>query len=101
MPYVLGDSGDIAAIVWGTHDPLVVPPAADKNNKILWVARVGALGGSLHIHATLANTGQVVRRTVEGGPGPSIIDLPSAGCWSFELTWGSHHDDLRLGYAAG
>jgi hypothetical protein len=96
MPYVLGNRGDIAAIVWG---PLVVPPAADKNNKILWVARVGALGGSLRIQAHLVSTGQVVHRTVEGGPGPSIIDLPSPGCWSFDLTWGSHHDHLQLGYA--
>ncbi len=100
MPYVLSDRGDIAAIVWAAHRPLVVPPAANKNNKILWVARVGALEGPLQIRATLAGTGQTVTRTVDAAPGPSIIDLPSPGCWSFELTWGTHHDHLVLGYAS-
>lgn len=35
VPYVLGDGGDIAAIVWVSHHPLAAPPAAGKNNKIL------------------------------------------------------------------
>lgn len=100
MPYVLGDHGDIAAILWDPHHPLVAPPAVDKSNKILWVARVGAAEGPLLIRATSANTGRTVTRTVGGAPGPSIIDLPSAGCWSFELSWGSHRDHLMLGYAA-
>src|SRR5687768_1745312 len=87
VPYVLGDNGDMAAIVWATHHPLAAPPAAGKNNKILWVARVGAAEGPLQIRAVLEGTGQTVSRTVEPAPGPSIIDLPSPGCWSFDLTW--------------
>ena len=98
---MLGDGGDIAAILWATHHPLVSPPAAHRSNKILWVARVGATEGPLEIRATLVSTGETVTRTVEGAPGPSTIDLPSAGCWSLELTWGSHQDHLMLGYAAG
>jgi hypothetical protein len=101
VPYVLGDRGDLVAIVWGTHHPLVAPPAVSRNNKILWVARVGADAGPLRIRATLASTGQTVTRTVFAAPGPSIIDLPAAGCWSLELTWGSHDDHLVLGYAPG
>ena len=98
MPYVLGDRGDIVAILWAEHDPLVVPPAADRNNKILWAARVSS-GGSLQIKARLAGSGRTVTRTVEGGPGPSIIDLPEAGCWSVDLSWGRYHDHLQLEYA--
>lgn len=90
----------MAAIVWGSHQPLVVPPAPDKNNKILWVARVGSVAGPLQLRATLASTGQTVTRTIGPAPGPSIVDLPTPGCWSFDLTWGSHHDHLRLGYAS-
>jgi hypothetical protein len=98
MPYVLSDRGDIVAILWATHDPLVVPPAADRNNKILWVSRLGwTLGAPLQIHAALAD--RTVTRTVDGGPGPSIIDLPASGCWSLDLTWGNNHDHLDLGYA--
>ena len=99
MPYVLGDRGQIVAILWADHDPLVVPPAADRNNKILWVARAGS-GGSLRIDAHLLGAGRSVTRTVDGGPGPSIIDLPEPGCWSLDLTWGRQHDHLQLEYAS-
>jgi len=98
MPYAMGDMGDIVAILWSEHDPLVVPPAPDRNNKILWVARVGS-AGPLHIRAQLRGSGESVTRTVDGGPGPSIIDLPTAGCWSFSVTWGGQQDHLRLEYA--
>ena len=101
VPYVLSDKGDITAIVWVSQHPLSAPPVAGKNNKILWVAKVGAAEGPLQIRASLEGTGQTVSRTVDPAPGPSIIDLPSPGCWSFDLTWGSHHDHMQLGYAAG
>lgn len=91
----------MAAIVWSSHRPLTAPPAADKNNKILWVARVGGADGPLQIRAVLEGTGQTVERRVEPAPGPSIIDLPSPGCWSFDLTWGRHHDHLQLEYVSG
>ena len=100
MPHVLGDQGDMVAILWGLHHPLAAPPAADRNNKILWVARIGAAAGPLQIRATSEDTGHIVRRTVGSAPGPSIIDLPSPGCWSFDLSWGRHHDHMQLGYAA-
>jgi hypothetical protein len=99
VSYVLGDGGDMAAIVWDAHRPLTVPPTVGRTNKILWVARVGAAQGPLRIRATSASTGETVTRTVAGSPGPSSIDLPAAGCWSFDLTWGSHQDHLVLGYA--
>lgn len=101
MPHVLSDGGDIVAILWAAHDSLVAPPAADRNNKILWVPRVSSpVGAPLEIHATLNGTGQTATRTVDGGPGPSIVDLPSPGCWSIDLTWGDHHDHLELEYVA-
>jgi len=100
MPYVLGDRGDIVAILWAVHDPLVVPPATDRNNKILWVSRVSSRGGPLRIQATLAGHGTPVTRMVEGGPGPSIIDLPAPGCWSLDLSWGGNQDHLQLEYVS-
>ncbi len=99
VPFVMGDKGDIVAILWAEHDPLVVPPAADRNNKILWAARRSS-GGPLRIEAVLTDSGESVTRTVDGGPGPSIIDLPAPGCWSFDLTWGEQHDTLELEYAS-
>lgn len=100
VPYVLSDAGDIVAILWATHDPLVAPPVAGRNNKILWVPRVASpVGTPLQIRATLTATGMTATRAVEGGLGPSTIDLPAPGCWSLDLTWGDHHDHLELAYA--
>jgi hypothetical protein len=45
--------------------------------------------------------GVPVRREVDGGPGPSIINLPSAGCWRLSLTWSGHRDQLDLRYRVG
>jgi hypothetical protein len=101
MPYVMGDRGDIVAILWANHNPLHAPPLATVSNKILWVSRMApGTFTPLRIRATLDATGQTVTRQVAGGPGPSIIDLPAAGCWSLSLSWSGRHDHLALRYAA-
>jgi hypothetical protein len=105
MPYVLGAKGAIAAIVWA--DPLVSPPARDYNNKILWVSRTPLQlgGGDLRISAQRIDggksVGSPVARSVQGGPGPSIIDLPAAGCWRLSLSWSGHTDTMDLRYSPG
>jgi hypothetical protein len=103
MPYVLGKTGKIAAIQWA--DPLVSPPSTRYNNKILWVSRRPSVPGSdLQISAQklIGDTpvGRLVHRTVTGGPGPSIINLPSAGCWQLKLRWSGRSDTLDLRYVA-
>ena len=40
MPYVLGARGDIVAVLWAQHDPLVTPAPPDRDNKILWVSKL-------------------------------------------------------------
>jgi len=102
VPYVMSDRGDIVAILWADHNPLHAPPLPNVSNKILWVSRVnqGAFT-PLRIQATLNGANQTVTRQVAGGPGPSIIDLPAAGCWSVNLSWSGHHDHLALRYSAG
>ncbi len=103
-PYVLGQRGDIIAILFG--QPLTAPPAGDHNNKILWVSGPQIDGTTttappdLRIVATLADGTETVTRTVAGGPGPSIVDLPRAGCWHLTLRWSGHTDSLDLAYAA-
>jgi len=106
MPYVLGARGDIVAVLWARHDPLVTPAPANRNNKILWVSKTpDPTGASLQITARrlIGGTaaGPVQQRTVMGGPGPSIIDMPAAGCWQFTLRWGGHTDTVDLAYASG
>jgi len=102
MRYVLGASGRIAALLFAA---LTSPPAADHNNKILWVSHVATHDGhDLRIQAQrMAGTkplGAAVSRAVPGGPGPSIINLPSPGCWRLSLHWSRSTDTLDLQYTA-
>lgn len=98
--YELGASGQIAAIPFGT---LTSPPAANHNNKILWVSHVSTRpGASLRILAQrmtgTRRDGAPVMRAVSGGPGPSIINLPVPGCWRLTLRWSGWTDQLDLQY---
>jgi hypothetical protein len=94
--HVLGDRGDIVAVLFG--HPLSQPPDARRSNKILWVSREPVEpGDELVIDATSGGT--TAQRRVPGGPGPSIIDLPRAGCWELTLSWSGRQDTMRLRYA--
>ncbi|MGR6319504.1 hypothetical protein Q2K19_28385 [Micromonospora soli] len=103
MPHVLGAHGDIVAALFA--HPLAVERADGSNNKILWVARPVATSpattapATLEITATLDGTDTRVTREVAGGPGPSIIDLPRAGCWHLVLRWSGRTDTMDLVYA--
>jgi hypothetical protein len=89
MPHVMGEAGNIVAILWAPRDALHSPPLQDRNNKILWVSRV-----------PLADSTRTATVSVPGGPGPSIINLPAPGCWTLHLTWSGHTDELKLRYVA-
>jgi hypothetical protein len=106
MPHVLGARGDIVAVLWARHDPLVTHLPANRTNKILWVSKLPlSVGSALEITARQLiggiAVGPVQRRAVAGGPGPSEIDMPTAGCWQFTLRWSGHADTVDLPYATG
>jgi hypothetical protein len=96
-PYVTGDHRRIVAILFA--EPLYSPPAKDRFNKILWVARDGS-SAPLVIHARLAGTHTAVTRVLPHGAGPSYVNLPAAGCWQLVLRWGDARDALDLQYTA-
>ena len=101
MPHVMGEAGNIVAILWAPRDALHLPPLRDRNNKILWVSRVPSVApDGLVIKATLAGGTRSAIVSVPGGPGPSIIDLPAPGCWTLRLSWSGHTDELKLRYMA-
>jgi hypothetical protein len=104
IPHVLGRSGQIAAIVFGY--PLRSPPAQGRNNKILWVWRTWPrTPAPLWIRAQRMDGARPlcapIRQIVPGGPGPSIVDLPEAGCWRLKLSWSGRTDELDLAYGIG
>lgn len=96
VPHVLGAEGNILGVLFG--QPLHSPPAKDHNNKILWVAKDRG-NGPLVISAKLDGTDRTATRRVPDGPGPSIIDLPAAGCWHLTLTWAGQRDTMSVPYA--
>jgi hypothetical protein len=102
MPFVLSAQGKIGAIVWG--NPLIAPPDPDRSNKILWVSHTPFKpgGGDLRISAQRIVAGKPVgaplARSVMGGPGPSLVDLP-AGCWHLNLSWWGQTDTMDLNYS--
>jgi hypothetical protein len=101
MPHVLGRSGEIAAIVFGY--PLLSPPSETRANKILWVSRRSIKPpDKLGIRAQRMRgdgpVGQHVVRVIVGGPGPSYLNVPTAGCWRLSLQWSGRSDELDLDY---
>ncbi|MCW3816054.1 hypothetical protein ONA91_16555 [Micromonospora sp. DR5-3] len=101
-PHVFGAKGEIVAVLFG--HPLSQPTEGGRNNKILWVSRPAPTPSdpgsptTLVITATLDGTDTRVTHEVAGGPGPSIIDMPRAGCWHLELRWSGRTDTMDLVY---
>jgi hypothetical protein len=93
IPHVLGADGQITAILFEDMT------SGDREKKVLWVAREPWTGMTdLKISARDGN--DVVERTVAGGPGPSGLELPHAGCWALSLRWADKQDSLSLAYGA-
>jgi hypothetical protein len=57
-------------------------------------------GDRLTVKASLAGTHEVATRSIAGGPGPSLVDMPKPGCWKFSLSWPGHSDSLDIEYLA-
>jgi hypothetical protein len=104
---VHGSRGQILGVVFA--DPLRAPAKKGYGNKILWLVAPGAptarsaepgTSGDLRIDASLIGSALAVRRVVPGGPGPSLVDMPRAGCWRFDLSWDGHQDTVVLPYSS-
>jgi len=97
VPWAFGTGNDTVAYVFATELVAGASPRVNgTNNKILWVARGSEAGAGVAVEGRpLGQTQPVV--TVAGGP--SIVDVPSAGCWTFQLSWssnGKHSSTVNL-----
>src|SRR4051794_28352206 len=104
---VHGSRGQILGVVFA--DPLRAPAKSGYGNKIMWLVAPSSptatlaepgTSGDLRIDASLIGSGVAVRRIVRGGPGPSLVDVPRAGCWRFDLSWDGHQDSVVLPYSS-
>jgi hypothetical protein len=95
MPFVSSRSGNVVAILFA--DPLHSPPSPDINNKILWVwHRLPSAVPEIRMTARRNGNGPAVTAGLPSPVGPSIVDLPSTGCWRVTLTWPGGSDTLDL-----
>lgn len=97
VPHVFGEHREIVAVLF--NYPPVASADPDEGNKILWVSRLPQRPmRPLTIKAELAGTTTAVTREVAAGPGPSMINLPRAGCWRLALAWSGHTDAMTLAF---
>ena len=97
FPHVFGEQDRIAAVIFAS--PLVASTSAAPVNKVLLIARDAEQGSDpLSIDAQLVGGGDLVHRQRVLGPGS--LDMPAAGCWRMELSWGEETDVLHLEYQA-
>lgn len=99
--HVMGLRADIVAILWGgPESSLYAPPLPTARNKVLWVSRLAdKLGATLTIHATLNGTHRTAAVELPD-VGPSYVNLPAPGCWTLDLSWSGHRDQVELWYTA-
>jgi hypothetical protein len=104
IPFVVADQGNVAGFVFA--DPLTADNHRDRSNKVLWVVRTPRAGEPLKITGNRVGVSRpAVRVSVpaSSGPGeiyPSIVDVPTPGCWNFTLRWHNARASLTLRYAA-
>ena len=98
----LARAGEATAFIFGY--PLRAGHPENPDNKILWVVRQPRNGAELvlsgHPLDRAAPTVEV-HEPADSSPGeiyPSIVDVPSPGCWQFTLRWGPHRDIIELPY---
>jgi hypothetical protein len=103
LPYVIAHPALAAAFLF--VQPLRAGHPENPANKVLWVVRTprtGPLTIDGHPLAAAAPTMHEVL-PANSGPGeiyPSYVDVPTAGCWHFDLQWAHSHAQVELNYVA-
>jgi hypothetical protein len=104
LPHVRSREGNLVGVLFVS--PLAAPPRqGGPNNKILWISKAPRDGARLTLTLTPLHGGASVTTTepASSTPGeiyPSIVDVPAAGCWRVDATWGSNRATLELAYRA-
>jgi hypothetical protein len=95
--WTLGANGAAVAYVLASRLVAGVSPRVDgSSNKVLWEAKDHPSGKGVVVEGR--PSGQS-RPSVTVAGGPSITDVPTAGCWTFTLSWsssGQHSSAISL-----
>lgn len=97
VPWAFGTQRDTVAYLFATQLVAGSSPRVDgSNNKVLWIAKDYPSGGNVVVEGRPLGQSQPVL-TIAGGP--SIVDVPTEGCWTFRLSWsakGEHSSIINL-----
>ena len=97
VPWAYGTPNDAVAYVFAAQLVAGTSPRVDgSQNKVLWETRDYPSGGNVLVHGHPFGESQPIV-SIPGGP--SITDVPTAGCWTFQLTWtsnGPHTSTINL-----
>lgn len=100
LPYAVASPPTAAADIFGY--PLRAGHPENRRNKILWVVH-DPVAGQLTVVAHLADQPTPTFTWTWPAAGqtfPSIEDVPSPGCWHFDLAIGERHWSIDLDYDA-
>ena len=103
LPYVISNGASAVGYLFA-HPLRAVNSHSTTRDKILWYVRLPRNGHPLHIRARLrGRPGPVVHveEPANSSPGeiyPSLVDVPTPGCWHVTLSWGPHTDAVDLQY---
>jgi len=88
VPWAFGTEQTSVAYLFATQLVAGTSPRVDgSQNKVVWEAKDSPSGGNVVVEGHPLGESQPVV-TIPGGP--SITDVPTAGCWTFRLSWNSN-----------
>jgi hypothetical protein len=104
LPFAVSAQHNVVGFLFGY--PLAGYRRSDPTNKVLWIVRTPRHGHPLVLTARPLGTSHPIvreRLSADSGPGeiyPSIVNLPSPGCWHVTLRWHHASASLNLQYVA-
>jgi hypothetical protein len=97
VAWAFGTTHDSVAYLFATQLVAGTSPRSDgSNNKVLWVVKDYPSGANVTVEGRMLGRSEPAV-TIEGGP--SIVDVPTPGCWTFQLSWsaqGRHTSVINL-----
>jgi len=102
IPWVADPTGMIAGFLFA--DPLRHGHPENPANKVLWVVNGPRNGSPLRVElrpigeATPVVTDSFPADSFPGEIYPSIVEVPSAGCWHATFSWAGHTAELDLSF---
>jgi hypothetical protein len=90
VPWAFGTQHSTAAFLFSTVLVAGSGPRADGSyNKVGWVAEDYPIGVTENIGIEVRPFGESQPVLTNAG-NASVVDLPTAGCWTFRLSWSAH-----------